>query len=73
MTIGEHVGRAEHVRHPVHKTVVTAPGAVPEDDRFRPVLRLDLIEFGGDGIERLIPADPFPLAGTARASPLHGV
>ena len=73
MPVRQHVGRAEHVGNPVHKAVVAAPRAVPEDDGFRPVLRLDRVEFFGNGAQGLVPADSFPLALAAFAGPLHGV
>ena len=52
---------------------MSRPGSLGEDDGFRPVLVLDLVEALFDGVQSLVPGDALERALAALPHPLHGV
>ena len=71
MACGEHIRRTEKIGEPVNYRFVLSSGAVPQDYGFRPKGIPVTEQPLSDGIQRLIPGDPFPLAAAFRAQALH--
>ena len=65
------VGAAEGVAEEGDGAADVAAGALGEDDRFRPVLLLDVVEALLDGVQGLVPADALELALAALPHPLQ--
>ena len=67
------VGTAEGVAEEGDGPADVPAGALGEDDGFRPVLLLDVVEALLDGVEGLVPADALELALAAFAHSLQGM